>query len=128
MRQPLTLPEETIRDLIGMARQIHAKEEVVIPTDELGEEDWGAQVLADHASDPAVEGFRAAIGDLGEDQQADLVALMWVGRGDFEAQEWSSARAVAAERLTPRTAEYLLGTPLVADYWGEGLGTLGYSD
>ena len=128
MRQPLTLPEETIRDLVGMARQIHAKEEVVIPTGELGEEDWGAQVLADHASDPAVEGFRAAIEDLGEDQQADLVALMWVGRGDFEAQEWSSARAEAAERLTPRTAEYLLGTPLVADYWGEGLGTLGYSD
>ena len=51
-----------------------------------------------------------------------MVALMWVGRGDFAAEEWDSARAEAADRWTPRTAEYLLGTPLVADYLSEGLG------
>lgn len=128
MDYPLNVSSETVYELIARARRIHTKEAVVIPTGDEGDEDWGAQLLADHASDPIFEEFRLAIEDLEPDQQVDLVALMWVGRDDFSAEDWDTAHAEAADRWTPRTAEYLLGTPLVADYLSEGLNAFGYSE
>lgn len=52
---------------------------------------------------------------------------MWLGRGDYDAEEWSNAVKDASDRWTSRTADYLISTPLVADYLGEGLALLGYS-
>jgi hypothetical protein len=49
------------------------------------------------------------------------VALMWIGRGDFEIDEWDDALERAQDSWNARTAEYLIGTPLVADYLAEGL-------
>jgi hypothetical protein len=39
-----------------------------------------------------------------------LVALMWVGRGDYELEEWDEALKFAEETWTDHTAEYLVGT------------------
>jgi hypothetical protein len=50
-----------------------------------------------------------------------LVALMWVGRGDYSLEEWDEALKFAEETWTERTAEYLVGTPLLADFLAEGL-------
>jgi len=55
------------------------------------------------------------------DEQCELVALVWVGRGDHTAAEWSEALRLARQEHNDRTSEYLLGTPLLADYLGEGL-------
>ena len=71
--------------------------------------------------------LKAAVDDLAPAQQADLVAVMWVGRGDYEAEDFEAARAAARDAWTPRTAEYLMSTPLAADYLEEGLAQLGYS-
>jgi hypothetical protein len=118
----------TICFLIDKAREFHAKEEVVIPEPPLspGDDDIGSMVLADHADDPTYEEFSAAVEDLEPDQQTALVALMWLGRGDFSVDQWDSALEEARRSWTPRTADYLLSTPLVADYLAEGLSLLGY--
>ena len=50
-----------------------------------------------------------------------LVALMWVGRGDYLLGEWEEALEYAEEAWTEHTAEYLIGTPLLADYLAEAL-------
>jgi hypothetical protein len=50
-----------------------------------------------------------------------LVALMWLGRGDYALEEWEDALEFAEETYTDHTAEYLVGTPLLADYLAEGL-------
>ena len=50
------------------------------------------------------------------DEQCALVALMWIGRGDYSPQEWPSAVAEALARRKGPTGTYLLGTPLLADY------------
>lgn len=71
--------------------------------------------------------IRSLIDCLSEDEQIDLVALMWLGRDDYSANEWPSVREEAARAHNARTAEYLLGTPLVADFLEEGLSKLGYS-
>jgi len=123
----LELNPETVCFLISKAREFHAKEGVVIPDDPLNpSEDWARQVLADHADDFSFQEFKAAVDDLEPDQQATLMALMWLGRGDYEEDVWDTACADAKSEWSPRTAEQLMGTPLVADYLEEGLDLLGY--
>lgn len=124
----LEVNPEIVCYFIDKAHQFHAKEEVVIP-DEPGDpgDDWAVQILADHASDFTYQEVKAAIDDLEPEQQASLVALMWIGRGDYSGDEWDAALEEAKGSWTPRTAEYLLATPLVADYLQEGLAELGYS-
>jgi hypothetical protein len=42
-------------------------------------------------------------------------------RGDYSLEEWDEAVAQAADEWNGRTADYLAGTPLVADYLSAGL-------
>lgn len=58
--------------------------------------------------------------------QQELVALMWVGRGDFGTAEWDEALSLAAERSDRPTSEYLLDHPLAADDIASGLEVLGH--
>jgi hypothetical protein len=64
---------------------------------------------------------------LNEDEQVDLVALAWLGRGDGEIEDWSELRAEAARAHNKRTARYLLGMPMLADYLEEALSKFGHS-
>ena len=56
-----------------------------------------------------------------DEEQCQLVALAWIGRGDYTAEEWNEALTVATEEHNNRTAQYLLGMPLLPDYLEEGL-------
>lgn len=70
--------------------------------------------------------LKTTIDDLEPDQQVNLVGLMWLGRGDYAPGEWERALSDARERWNTRTADYLIGTPLLADYLSDGLEQLGY--
>jgi hypothetical protein len=89
------------------------------------------QMLGENTADDSVEGddptyaeLKTTIDDLEPDQQVDLVSLMWLGRGDYSVDEWESALEDARESWNNRTAEYLIGTPLLADYLTAGLDQL----
>ena len=69
--------------------------------------------------------LRALIEDLNVDEAADLIAITWIGRGDFEASEWSEAVAEARLRGNKRTSTYLLGMPMLGDWLEEGLEAIG---
>lgn len=69
--------------------------------------------------------LRALIEDLNVDEAADLVALAWIGRGDFTGNEWRDAVAEARQRANGRTATYLLGMPMLGDWLEEGLEAIG---
>jgi hypothetical protein len=71
------------------------------------------------------EELRELINDLNVDEAAELIALAWVGRGDYDAAEWSDAVAAARDRANKRTAKSLLGMPLLADWLEEGLEAIG---
>lgn len=118
---------EIVCFLISKAKEFHAKEAVVIPEEPMNSsDDWALQVLADHTEDLDYQEFSSTVDDLEPDQQVEVVALMWLGRGDYDVEQWEEARATALRRRTKRTAEYLMTTPLVADYLEEGLALLGY--
>ena len=61
------------------------------------------------------------------DEQIDLVALTWLGRGDGDLENWRDLRAEAARAHNKRTASYLIGTPMLADYLEEALSQFGKS-
>lgn len=123
----LELNPETVRYIINMAREFQVQEGVTIPEDTLSpSDDWALQTLADQEGDPTQDELKIAIQDLEPDQQVQLVAIMWLGRGSFSIDEWDSALKEAGDNWNTNTAEYLIGTPLVADYLEEGLNQLGY--
>lgn len=114
--------------LIERARDFHTKQGTTIAEEaDSPSVDAALDVLAPHQADATFLEFKAVVDDLEPDQQVTLVALMWVGRGDFESDEWHAAFEQAGDGWTPHTAEYLLATPLVADYLEEGLSAFGYS-
>lgn len=118
----LDINPETVCFIIAKAREFQVNEEVVIPEESLSPNgDWALQVMEDHVDDFCVQEVEATVNDLEPDQQAALVALMWLGRGDYDISDWELALTDAAENLTDHTAKYLLAHPLVAEYLQEGL-------
>ncbi len=97
------------------------------------------ELMADYADDDAGYGPRSRGGatdrselasfirGLNVDEQVDLVALMWLGRGDGEIGNWRDLRAQAAQAHNNRTAAYLIGTPMLADYLVEAMNAFGVS-
>jgi len=88
-------------------------------------EDQIADALENRNDDPVVKELTGFIDALNVDEQLDLVALAWVGRGTYEIDEWDDAREAAADEKTTQTVRYLLGTPLAADHLAEGLVAFG---
>jgi Protein of unknown function (DUF3775) len=124
----LEINSDTVCFLIAKAREFHAKEEVVLPDiPDSPSEDWALQVLADHADDATYQEFRNTVNDLEPDQQQQLVALLWLGRGEYELDEWDDVLTEARRSWTKRTAEYLIAHPLLADFLDDALEQFGYS-
>jgi len=124
----LDLNPEIVCQIVERAREFQAQEAVVLPETLFSpSDDKALEALAGFADDLTYQEVRHAIEDLEPDQQIVLVALMWVGRGDFEVEDWDAAIEAASDNWTERTAEYLLATPLVADYLIEALDLHGYS-
>ncbi len=124
----LDVNPDTVCRLMDLAREFHAQEAVVIPEEPNSPADhWPGEILAAHQGDSTLDEFRSIIEDLEPDQQQQVVALLWVGRGDYELDEWDDALAYAADAWTTRTADYLIAHPLLADYLAEGLSLHGYS-
>lgn len=88
-------------------------------------DDGDVDILDSSITNPTRRELVAAIRSLNEDEKIELLALVWVGRGDFSAEEWSDALSTASDRHNGREANYLLGIPLLGDYIEEGLETLG---
>jgi hypothetical protein len=124
----LTVAPEKICFVIVKAREFDVKDVVTDPDDASNPtDDAMVSVLEDHGDDPVAEELRTFIHDLNVDEQVDLVALTWLGRGDGTLDDWNDLRAEAARAHNARTASYLLGIPLLADYLEEALSQFGGS-
>lgn len=129
----LSIDPDTVRLFIGKAKAISAavnddyqdgaEHEVELEDTHEGHHHDG--LAEEESEDMTEEELRELIADLNVDEAADLVALVWVGRGDYDASEWADAVAAARERGNRRTASYLLGMPMLADHLEEGLDALG---
>ena len=124
----LAISAEKVAVLIAKARQFDVKDVVTDPdSGSNASDDAMLSVLEDHADDPVRGELTAIIRALNVDEQIDLVALAWLGRGDGELENWNDLRAEAARAHNRRTAEYLLGMPDLGDLLEEALSQFGHS-
>ena len=119
---------EQVCFIITKARQFEVKDVPTIsdPASN-GSDDRMVSVLEARGDDPVAQEIRSFVNAMDEDQQIDLVALTWVGRGDFDLAEWQDARAQAAAAHNSRTADYLLGLPLLSEFLEDALTDAGRS-
>lgn len=124
----LSINPALVCELIVKAKEFHAKEGVTfeeVSAQSEYEYDW-AQVLASHADDLSYQEAQRAIEDLEPDQKTDLLALFYVGRGDYAIKEWHLARREAKQNLAPNLSAYLFSKPMLASYLAKALEDLGY--
>ena len=124
----LTVSPADVVYLIARAKEFAVKDAVTEPDPASNPSDDGmAEMLEDHPEDPAEQQMAEFISNLGEDEQIDLVALAWLGRDDYAAEEWDDVRQQAVDAHNNKTARYLIGMPLLANYLEAGLTTLSFS-
>ncbi len=124
----LSLSPQKLCFIIAKAREFDVKDVVTDPGDSSNATDDGMlSVLEDHRDDPVVQEITAVIRSMSEDEQIDLVALTWLGRGDGTLEDWAELRAEAARAHNQRTAQYLLGMPLLPDFLDEAAAQFGIS-
>ncbi|MGE5539761.1 MAG: DUF3775 domain-containing protein [Gemmatimonas sp.] len=118
-----SIATEKVCFIVVMAREIHAKVEPVLPGGSYddGTDTGFREILEDFANDGTYQELREFIVALDDDEKAELLALMWIGRGDFDGTQWEEALAEARGRANAREPDYIIGTPLVSDFLEEGL-------
>ena len=120
--QEFELNRDTVQFVIDKAHEFHTKDDVEFDDEpEIANEDWSRQLTADYGGDPYYQELKSTIEDLEPGQQMMLVALMWLGRGDFALTEWDEAMNHAENSWNDHTADYLIGTALLGDYLANGL-------
>lgn len=90
-------------------------------------EDDVERILEDYADDPTLLELQSFLESLNDEEVEDLVALTWVGRGDFGAEEWEDVLAEIQDVREKHSVQYLIGTPLLGDFLEEGLAQFGLS-
>ncbi|MFO1117122.1 MAG: DUF3775 domain-containing protein [Beijerinckiaceae bacterium] len=107
--------------VVAKAHELLAVDEGETPDASNPADDRDRAALTDEAVAPNRREFVEFVAALDADEQNALVALAWIGRGDFEPADWRAAVAEAAGRRETSTARYLLGMPLLPDYLEDAL-------
>jgi hypothetical protein len=125
----LTIPLEKLAYIVEKAREYDAE----VPADPDAQDGSDAaddderEILLDTPDNPTAQELRDALDGLNIDEREELLALLWLGRGDYDAQSWGEALRQARDTRTTTETDYLLGTPLLGDYLEEGVEALGLS-
>lgn len=104
----LSIPLDTLGWILVKAREMEAAESI------------GEEV----GSDPADAELANWIEDLTITQQSELVATMWLGRGDGD--DFDELAQLARESRRRKVSAYLLDKPTLAEHLEAGLEALDY--
>ena len=124
----VSIGPELVCYLVIKAKEFDVKVDPVEPDPGSNPADGGErEVLVDYADDPTYEELTSALGSLNQDQLAEIQAMIWLGRGDFDVGEWAACLAAARDALDARTIARLTGIPLLGDFLEEGYSQLGHN-
>jgi hypothetical protein len=124
----LSISTEKVCFLIVKAREFDVQEENSDPdSGSNGIDDGMTDVLEDHADNSVAQELRSYLIALNDDEKADLITLVQLGRGDGTLEAWEALRDQAFRERVPRSAAYLMGQPQLGDFLEEGLSLLGFS-
>jgi hypothetical protein len=129
----LTIAPDTVRVIIEKARTVSAAvnedyedgSEHEVDLDENARQAHLHEGLAEEETEDQTEReLRQIVRGLNVDEAAELIALTWIGRGDYDAMEFADAVREARQR-DYRPSRYLLGMPMLGDWLEEGLEAIG---
>lgn len=124
----LSINPDKVCHIIIKARTFDAKEGVSDPdSGSNAADDHMVDILEDLGGDATYQELIEYIRCLDEEEQVNLVALAWLGRGTYDKSEWREALSEARAAHNARTAEYLTGIPMLGDFLEEGLAAFGES-
>ncbi len=106
----LTTPCEKLARIIAKAGECRAE---ALPSDEI-------------AGNPNYRELSEALDALSDAERSEVLALTWLGRGDYDAAEWQQALDDARHCGNEKLLEYVTGEPCLCDCLKEGLMQLGY--
>ena len=124
----LSISSEKVCFLIVKAREFDVQdvdtelEDGANPTD-----DRMIDVLEESGDNPVEQEIRVFIAEMDEEEKADLIGLLRLGRGDGTMEEWQAMRAEGMREHAGNVAASLLGEPLLGDYLEEGLAQFGFT-
>lgn len=67
------------------------------------------------------------IAGLNVDEQTDLLALISLGRGDYDIEQWDEAVSEAEGRIAAHDPDYMIGDAALPEYLGDGLEAFGFA-
>ncbi|WP_260483914.1 DUF3775 domain-containing protein [Sphingomicrobium flavum] len=122
--EPVT-PIDTLCRIIIRAREYEAQVPSNYDEDESADnvdgndDDEAYSVLDDDINTSVEEELAGIIDDLAEDQQAEVLAFVLVGSGEYDAEEWDEALEAAAEES--HVTDTLMETPMLASVLESGM-------
>jgi len=122
----LGVPLEVVATIAELLSALEEDDDEELDLDDDDEDEDGGEDDDDADDELTPELVEEIINELTEDEQAALVALALVGRGDHEAEEWEAAvKAAAARNRRADPAQYLLGMEGAGELLEEGLAAFG---
>lgn len=131
----LTIVPDTVRLIVEKSRMVSAAvnedyddgAEHEVELDDNARDTHHHDGLAEEETEDQTEReLRRILRELNVDEAAELIALVWIGRGDYEAAEFAEAVSEAKQR-NYRPVRYLTGMPMLGDWLEEGLQAIGVS-
>ena len=124
----LSISSEKVCFLIVKAREFDVQDvDTELEDGANATDDRMIDVLEESSDNPVQQEIRVFVAEMGEDEKADLIGLLRLGRGDGTMEEWEAMRAEGMREHNGNVAAYLLGEPLLGDYLEEGLSQFGMS-
>ena len=121
---PPMINPDTVGFVIAKARELNVK---VAPEELADDSDDMERILEDYADDATYQELKSFLDAQSDDVIRELLALTWIGRGDYTADEWRTVMGEIKDVRDQHTVDYLLSTPLLDSYLEEGASQFGMS-
>lgn len=121
-RPAVDVSRERLSKIVSLARA-HEADLLALDASDSYDDAGGGTLTPEE--DPPARALRAAIGALAAEEQAVLLALAWIGRGDFRPEEFDYALTQAFDRQGGPAADYLMDLPALGEILDKGAAACG---
>jgi hypothetical protein len=124
----LRISAQKVCDFIEAAREVAGKIEPTTGDGTTPGDDSKLVTIEDYPGEDDRRGqMEEFISGLNIDEQVDLLAMIYVGRGDFDFGDWLDAVREASARIADRDPDYMIGDAALPEYLGAALDAFGRS-
>jgi len=118
----LRISTEKVCDFIEAAREVAGKVPSTAGDRTTTGDDSKLVTIEDHpGEDDRRREMVEFIAGLNVEEQIDLLALIMLGRGDYDIEDWEVAVAEAQARIAARDPDFMIGDAALPQYLGDGL-------